>query len=117
MPGELGTYCALTGERFGIADAVARGHRDASRAVGALSRRCSTGLTGTVSVDAVLAAFAEPAGEGPIMRRKATIDRLFAGDRVEDILAALDAKRLRQRRRRMGAAKPPPRYAPNRRSA
>ena len=25
MPGELGTYCALTGERFGIADALAGG--------------------------------------------------------------------------------------------
>ena len=90
MPGELGAYCALTGERFGIADAVAAGiatHRVPSARFGALLE----GLTGTVSVDAVLAAFAEPRGRGPrSCTQRATIDRLFAGDTVEDILAALD---------------------------
>jgi len=91
MPGELGTYCALTGERFDAADAVAAGiatHRIPSARIPALIE----GLTGTVSVDAVLAAFAEPAGEGPVMARKSAIDRLFAGDSVEGILAALDAE-------------------------
>ncbi len=89
MPGELGTYCALTGERFGFADAIAAGiatHRIPSARFGALL----DGLTGTVSVDALLAAFSEPAGEGPITARRGAIDRLFAGDRVEDILAALE---------------------------
>ena len=89
LPGELGAYCGLTGERFGIADAVAAGiatHRVPSARFGALI----DGLTGTVSVNAVLAAFAEPAGEGPILARRATIDRLFAGSGVEDILDALD---------------------------
>ncbi len=89
LPGELGTYCALTGERFNGADACATGiatHRIPSARFAALL----DGLTGTVSVDALLAAFAEPAGEGPVMPRRAAIDRLFAGDRVEDILAALD---------------------------
>ena len=89
MPGELGTYCALTGERFNAADGLKAGiatHRVPSARLGALV----DGLTGTVSVDAVLAAFAEPAGEGPIVARRATIDRLFAGDRVEAILTALD---------------------------
>ena len=41
-------------------------------------------------MDALLAAFAEPAGEGPILARRGAIDRLFAGGRIEDILAALD---------------------------
>ena len=89
MPGELGTYCGLTGERFGSADAVAAGlatHRVPSARFGALL----DGLTGTLSVDALLAAFAEPAGEGPILARRGAIDRLFAGGRIEDILAALD---------------------------
>jgi enoyl-CoA hydratase/carnithine racemase len=89
MPGELGTYCALTGERFGIADSVASGvatHRIPSARFPALL----DGLTGTVSVDAVLSAFNEPAGEGPIAERRAAIDRLFAGGTVEDILATLD---------------------------
>jgi enoyl-CoA hydratase len=89
MPGELGTYCALTGERFGIADAVQSGiatHRVPSTRFAALLE----GLTGTVSVDAVLAAFSDPPGAGPIVQRKAAIDRLFGGDMVENILAALD---------------------------
>ena len=89
MPGEVGTYCALTGERFGAADGLAAGivtHRIPSARFPALL----DGLTGTVSVDAVLAAFAEPAGEGPIMARRASIDRLFAGNEVEGILAAFD---------------------------
>ena len=89
LPGELGTYCALTGERFNAADAVAAGiatHRIPTARFPALL----DALTGTVSVDAVLAAFAEPAGDGPIMHRKAAINRLFKGNRVEDILAALD---------------------------
>ena len=89
MPGELGTYCALTGERFGIADGCGAGlatHRIPSARFGALL----DGLAGTVSVDAVLAAFAEPAGEGPILARRAAIDRLFAGNQVEGIVAALE---------------------------
>ena len=89
MPGELGTYCALTGERFGIADACGAGlatHRIPSARFDALLE----GLAGTVSVDAVLSAFSEPAGEGAILARRATIDRLFAGDRVEGIIDALD---------------------------
>jgi enoyl-CoA hydratase len=89
MPGELGVYCGLSGERFNPADAVAAGiatHRVPSARFPALLE----GLAGTVSVDAVLAAFAEPAGEGPVMTRRLGIDRLFAGNRVEDILAALD---------------------------
>jgi len=89
LPGELGAYCALTGERFGPGDAVGAGlatHRIPSARFDALL----DGLAGTVSVDAVLAAFSEPAGEGPILARRAAIDRLFAGTSVEGILAALD---------------------------
>ncbi len=93
MPGEVGTYCALTGERFNAADGLMAGiatHRVPSARYGALVE----GLSGTVSVDAVLAAFSEPAGQGtqiaPISARRAAIDRLFAGGTVEGILAALD---------------------------
>ncbi|HZP69617.1 MAG TPA: enoyl-CoA hydratase/isomerase family protein [Pseudolabrys sp.] len=89
LPGELGTYCALTGERFGPADAMWAGvatHRISS----ARFKAVLDALCGTVSVDAALAAFAEPAGEGTVIRRRAAIDRLFCGNRVEDILDALE---------------------------
>ena len=91
MPGELGTFCALTGERFNAADGVAAGvatHRVPSERFPALIE----GLSGSVSVDAVLAAFAEPAGEGPIAAHRKTIDRLFSGNSIEEILSRLDGE-------------------------
>jgi len=96
MPGELGTYCALTGERFGVGDAVAAGiatHRVSSARFGEVLEA----LTGTVPVDAALAAFAEPAGQGTVVGRRMTIDRLFTGDMVENILAALDSEASSER--------------------
>jgi enoyl-CoA hydratase/carnithine racemase len=91
LPGELGTYCALTGERLGPMDAVAAGvatHRIVSPRLPDLIE----GLCGQVPVDALLSAFAEPAGEGPLAGHRATIDRVFKHGSVEDILAALDAE-------------------------
>ena len=89
LPGELGTYCALTGERLDAADGVAAGiatHRVASARFPELIEA----LCGTVPVDALLGAFARPAGEGPVAAQRTAIDRLFKGGRIEDILAALD---------------------------
>ncbi|MEA3024583.1 MAG: enoyl-CoA hydratase, partial [Alphaproteobacteria bacterium] len=94
LPGEIGTFCALTAERLTAADAVAAGvatHRIASRRFDDLL----DGLCGTVSVDALLAAFAAPGGAGPdgagpVTKMRGAIDRHFAGDTVEDILAALE---------------------------
>jgi enoyl-CoA hydratase len=91
LPGELGLYCALTGDRLGPPDALAAGiatHRIASGRFPDLL----AGLCGNVPVDALLGAFAEPAGEGPLSARRGLIDRLFTGDSVEGILAALDAQ-------------------------
>ncbi len=61
LPGETGTWCALTGERIEAADATALGlatHRVPSARLPDLL----DGLCGSVPVDALLAAFAEPAG-------------------------------------------------------
>ncbi len=89
MPGELGTYCALTGERLNAADGWAAGmatHRVASERFAELAEA----LCSNVPVDAVLAAFAQPGGEGAVAALRPAIDSLFTGDRVEGILAALD---------------------------
>jgi enoyl-CoA hydratase len=91
LPGELGLYLALTGERLGADDGVRSGiatHRVTSRRFPDLI----AALCGNVSVDALLGAFAEPTGEGALSARRGAIDRLFAGDSVEGILAALDAE-------------------------
>src|SRR3954453_17363867 len=64
LPGEAGTWCALTAERLTAADAVAAGvatHRIASRRLDDVL----ASLCGTVSVDSVLAAFAASDGAGP----------------------------------------------------
>jgi enoyl-CoA hydratase len=91
LPGELGAYCALSGERLDAGDGTAAGiatHRVASARFPELVEA----LCGAVPVDALLAAFAEPPNRGPVTAVRAAIDRLFQFDRVEDILAALDAE-------------------------
>jgi enoyl-CoA hydratase len=89
LPGEIGAYIALTGERLAGDEAVATGvatHRIAS----AQFTELSEALTRDDPVDVVLARFAAPAGEAPILERQAAIGRLFAYDSIEDILTALD---------------------------
>jgi len=92
LPGELGTYCALTGDRLDAADGVAAGlatHRVASARFAELA----AALAGAAPVDAVLAAFAEPVPvTGPVTARRGAIARMFAAASVEDILARLDAE-------------------------
>ena len=89
LPGEHGTYLALTGERLRAEDAVAVGiatHRVPSKRIPDLLE----GLNGTVPVDALLGAFSEPPGDTPLVSQRAAIDRFFAADTVEGILDALD---------------------------
>ncbi|HET6492619.1 MAG TPA: enoyl-CoA hydratase/isomerase family protein [Burkholderiales bacterium] len=91
IPGEIGTFIALTGERMSGDEAAATGiatHRVPSARFSALAEA----LSEETSVDAVLAAFAEPAGEAPILARRSAIARFFAHDWVEDILTVLDAE-------------------------
>jgi enoyl-CoA hydratase/carnithine racemase len=89
MPDQIGTWCALTGDRLKTADAVATGiatHHVRSDRFADLA----DALCGNVSVDATIAAFATPAGEGPVTARRDAIRALFAAACVEDILGALD---------------------------
>lgn len=89
LPAALGIYCALTGERLDAADAVAAGvatHRVPSAQFPDLIET----LCRAVPLDASLAACARPAAAGPVVSRGRAIATLFTGERVEDILAALD---------------------------
>jgi enoyl-CoA hydratase len=90
LPAALGIYCALTGERLDAADAVAAGvatHRVPSAQFPDLIET----LCRAVPLDASLAACARPAAGGPVVSRGRAIAPLFTGERLEDILAALDA--------------------------
>jgi len=88
MPSELGTYCALTGARLGAAEAVAAGiathHVRSARLPDTIAALCTN-----VPVDAVLAAFAEPAGVS-LIANQSRRDHAFKASRVEDILSALE---------------------------
>ncbi|MPZ59257.1 MAG: enoyl-CoA hydratase/isomerase family protein [Rhizobiales bacterium] len=89
--GEIGAFIALTGERLTGEEAVATGvatHRVRSAHFAELS----AALRGDDPVNAVLAQFEVPAGKAPIVARWPAIDRLLVHDRVEGILAALDAE-------------------------
>src|SRR5262249_33126058 len=91
LPADLGTYCALTGERLDAADAVAAGvatHRVPSAQFPDLIEA----LCRASPLEASLAACARPAADGPVASRRQAIETLFKGERVEDILAALDAE-------------------------
>lgn len=92
MPGELGTYCALTGERFNAADGIAA-KIATQRVSSAKFPDLVEALGSAVPVDALLGAFAQPPAAAPIAAHRETIDRLFTGENVEDILAALDRER------------------------
>ena len=93
-PGEVGLYLGVTGERLGAADA--------------LHARLATHVVAGARMDALLdelarapdlgaAAIADTLGRhavspeaGRLAGRQADIDRLFAGDTVEEIVAALE---------------------------
>jgi enoyl-CoA hydratase len=88
LPGELGTFCAVTGERLGSADAVSSGiatHRVSSADI----PRLIDTLCDATPVDQALAHARAPQA-GPVTSRRAVIDSTFAADSIETILSNLD---------------------------
>jgi enoyl-CoA hydratase/carnithine racemase len=93
-PGEIGTYFGLTGQTMNGPDAIFARFADAvvpSAKLPALREALTEVRPGTTSndVDKIIASFAIGETAGPIAARKADIDRFFAHDRMEDILAGL----------------------------
>jgi enoyl-CoA hydratase len=86
-PGRLGLYAALTGAPFGGADAIAMGFADDYVPHEKLADfRDSIVDDG---VDAALAAHAVEPPASKLLAQRHWIDECFAGDTVEDIIAAL----------------------------
>jgi enoyl-CoA hydratase len=86
-PGELGLYAGLTGATFSGSDAIAMGFADHYVPHGELDA-----FTASVVADGVESALARHAVEPPPSALAAQcdwIDECFAGDTVEDIVAAL----------------------------
>ncbi len=96
-PGETGTYLGLTGEPMGAADAIFAGFADACVPAATLSALIDALAAlapeaGHATVRAAIDARAVTPGPAPLAAAQAVIDRCFAHDRVEDILAALAAE-------------------------
>ena len=93
-PGRIGLYLGLTGARLGPADMVHAGLASQyvpSARLPALLDALPAAVATPGGLDACLAGFAEAAGPSPLAQRRTAIDRHFAGDSVEAILAALEA--------------------------
>ncbi|MBV9077551.1 MAG: enoyl-CoA hydratase/isomerase family protein [Methylobacteriaceae bacterium] len=89
LPGETGTYLALTGSRIGPDDARALGlatHLAPTASFEAIVERLAAGE----APDDVLASLARPPGPSPLLAERTLIDRCFAAPSVAEILARLD---------------------------
>ncbi|MDF3312409.1 enoyl-CoA hydratase/isomerase family protein [Rhodococcus sp. T2V] len=86
-PGELGTHIALTTARLGAGDAIACGFADhfiPSARIGAFVEKLSS-----VSVEAAVAAFTEPAPESDLLAQQGWIDAAYSADSVAEIISRL----------------------------
>ena len=97
-PGRMGLYMGLTGARIGVADALYLGlathHVPSARMTEFEAALGAADLSGGTqsAIDAVLGDFSTDAGEAPLAALQAEVDRCFAGDSIEAILAALAAE-------------------------
>jgi enoyl-CoA hydratase len=91
LPGEMGTWMALTGARLRAADCLHLGlatHYVQSARLGPLKE---TLVSGPWEARRTLARFNADPGPAPLSGKQAALDALFAHDTVEAILGALDA--------------------------
>lgn len=95
-PGEIGMYLGLTGHRLRAADTLYAGIGDVHVPADKLDSLldafvAATALNGD-GVAAILRDFAVDPGEASLAAHRDAIDRCFAGESVEDILARLAAE-------------------------
>ncbi len=91
LPGRMGQFLALTGHRLNGAECRALGlatHFLPAARLDEAKRRIAEAPEDRA---AILADLSEPAGEAPILAHADAIDRLFASDDLDEVLAALDA--------------------------
>jgi|TARA_B100000315_G_scaffold241513_1_gene262468 enoyl-CoA hydratase len=97
-PGRMGLYMGLVGARIGVADALYLGlgsHHVPSRRMAEFEAALAAAdLSGGAerAIDGVLGEFSADPGEAPLAARQDEVDRCFAADSVEAILANLAAE-------------------------
>jgi enoyl-CoA hydratase len=95
-PGEIGTYFGLTGQTMNGPDAIHARFADAivpHAKLSALREALTKVRPGTPSgeVDALINGFATGETAGPVAAMQSKIDALFAHDRMEDVVSALQS--------------------------
>jgi enoyl-CoA hydratase len=93
-PGEIGTYFGLTGQTMNGPDAIHARFADAvvpSQKLHDLREALTKVAPGATAADVrkLIEGFSTGETAGPVAAQQATIDALFAHDRMEDIVAAL----------------------------
>jgi enoyl-CoA hydratase len=98
-PGRIGRYLGLTGARIKAADALYCGlathyvpHERLAALTGALAAAAWRDGEEPRQVDRLLADFVRPAGHAPLADLRPAIDRCFAPDTIEGIVAALESE-------------------------
>ena len=91
LPGRIGQYLALTGHRLNGAECLALGLATHYLTADRLDEAKTRIAADPQAIDATLDALAAPPPDAPLLAHRDAIDRLFAADDLETILAALDA--------------------------
>jgi enoyl-CoA hydratase len=91
LPGRIGQYLALTGYRLDGAEAHALGLATHYLPADRLAEAKARIVADPAAIAAVLDDLAVPPPETRLLEHRAAIDRLFAADTLEDVLAALAA--------------------------
>ncbi|WP_446654024.1 enoyl-CoA hydratase/isomerase family protein [Blastomonas sp.] len=92
LPGRVGQFLALTGARLDGAECHALGLATHYLPAGKLAEAKQRISAAPNDVDTILAELSVEAPEARILGNREQIDRLFAADRYEDILAALETE-------------------------
>jgi len=91
LPGRIGQYLALTGARLDGAEMLALGLATHLLPANALEAVKQAIAAAPQAAESILSDHATPPGDAPILAQRKAIDRLFASDDFEEILAALEA--------------------------
>ncbi|WP_213980880.1 3-hydroxyisobutyryl-CoA hydrolase [Sphingomonas sp. dw_22] len=91
LPGHLGEYIALTGARLDGGECLALGLATHFLSAESLDEAKARIAADPQAIEAILDSLSAPAPGARIAVHRGAIDRLFAGDTLEEILATLDA--------------------------
>jgi enoyl-CoA hydratase len=91
LPGRMGQYLALTGHRLDGAECLALGLASQYLPSDALEEAKARIVGDPQAIEAVLDELSVPAPDACILTHLGAVDRLFASDKLEEILSALEA--------------------------